>query len=314
MKVLLSILFLGSLLFSNALEVTTSIIPQKYMIEKIAGDKVKVNVMVRKGFSPATYEPKTSQMKKLAKSKIYFSIGVPFENVWLKKFQSANSSMNIVDTSNGIKKLKMVAHVHHDEHDEHKEEKHDDHGHEKHDDHDEHKDEKHEEQAGHEHEGGLDPHIWLDPVLVKVQAKNIYEALVKIDANNAKIYHSNYEKFVKELDTLHHELEEKLESLHGKAFMVFHPSWGYFAKRYELEQISVEKEGKEPKPKELVELISEAKLHDIRVVFVAPQFSQKSAKIIAKSINGKVAFLDPLEEDYKKNLLKVAEVIKQSYK
>ena len=333
---------MGISFFANAKEVTVSIVPQKFFVEKIAQDKIKVNVMVKPGFSPATYEPKTSQMKRLAESLVYFSIGVPFEQVWLERFASSNKSMKIVDTSVGIEKLAMVAHTHHDEehehekhedeehheHDSHEKEAHHDeeHEHEYHDhdkkehDHDEHHDhEKHEkevhhdEHEGHHHEDGLDPHIWLDPILVKQQAKVILETLVSIDVNNKAFYEKNYQAFITQLDQLHNQLEELLHDSHDKAFMVFHPSWGYFAKRYDLEQIAVEKEGKEPKPKELTQLIEEAELHNIKVVFVAPQFSQKAAKVIAQSVKGDVVFIDPLAYDYYNNLMKVAKSIKKSY-
>lgn len=313
--------------FASKLEVTASILPQKYFIEQIAKDKVTVNVMVRPGFSPATYEPKTSQMRFLAKSKAYFSVGVPFETVWLKRFKAANKSMLVMDTSKGIEKLAMAKHEHHDEdekeeaehHDEHDDhgkhdshedhDEHDDHGkHESHDDHDD-----HEKEHAHDHEGGLDPHIWLDPILVKVQAKTIYDTLVLIDAKNKAFYEKNYQEFLKEMDELHMNIQGTLKNAKDSAFMVFHPSWGYFAKRYDLEQIAVEKEGKEPKPKELIELTYEAKKHAIKVVFVAPQFSQKAARTIAKSIGGNVINIDPLSYDYANNLRNVAKGIAKSY-
>lgn len=212
-KILLLLISFTSFIIAN--EVTVSILPQKYFVEKIAGDKINVNVMVKPGNSPATYEPKTSQMRMLSDSLVYFSIGVPFEKVWLDKFKAANNKMLVVDTAHGIKKIEMEAHEHHDEdeHDEHKEEKYDDH--DEHKDHDDHKDEKHDdhdEHEGHDHTG-LDPHIWLDPVLVKTQAKNIVEALVKVDPKNKDFYTKKYEAFVKELDAL----DKKIESIDRKS-------------------------------------------------------------------------------------------------
>ncbi len=80
----------------------------------------------------------------------------------------------------------MVEHTHHDEEDEHKKHNHSNH--------------KHEIKMDTAHEDdGLDPHIWLDPISVKIQAKNIYEAMVKIDEENSDFYKANYEEFVKEL-------------------------------------------------------------------------------------------------------------------
>ena len=336
-KIILIALMMITSLYATKKDVTVSIVPQKYFVEKIAGDKVNVNVMVKQGFSPATYEPRTSQMKKLSTSSVYFAIGVPFEKSWLEKFEHANKSMLIVHTDEGIKKLEMAEHSHHEEegHDEHAHEKHDEHeeyghkkhddhddheehGHEKHDDHEEHGHEKHDDHADekhdeHEHEG-LDPHVWLDPILVKTQALNIYNTLIKIDEANSSFYKTNYENFIKELDTLNEKLAGILKPYEHKAFMVFHPSWGYFANRYSLEQVAIEVEGKEPKPKELVELIKDAKEHKIKIVFVAPQFSQKSAKIIASSINGNVVTIDPLSKDWDKSLINTAVKIADTYK
>ncbi len=283
----ISLIFLSSLYAQKI--VTVSILPQKYFIEKIAMEKILVNVMVQPGASPASYEPKTSQMKDLINSEIYFSIGVPFEDAWLNKFKDINKNMLMIDTSKGIKKIAIAEH-HHEGEEHH-------HGH-----HDE------------DEEESLDPHIWLDPILVKVQAKNILDALIKIDEENRNFYYNNYKKFLLELDELHTNLATILKEAKGKKFMVFHPSWGYFAKRYELEQEAVEKEGKEPKSKEIIALIKEAKEDGIKVVFVAPQFSKKSAQIIANGINGKTIFIDPLSIKWKDSLINTSTALVNSYK
>ncbi len=290
-------IFLVLLVFSSivmAKEVTVSILPQKYFVEKIAKDKIKVNVMVKPAANPATYEPKTSQMKLLSKSEAYFAIDVPFEKVWLDKFRAANKNMIVVDTDEGIEKQEIQAHHHEGEVE---------HDHE----------DAHEHEGAHNHEG-LDPHIWLDPVLVKIQAKNIYNTLLKIDNVNKEFYTKNYKDFLNELEKLDQGLNEILKNDQNKAFMVFHPSWGYFAKRYNLKQIAIEIEGKEPKPAQLVELIDEAKENNIKIVFVAPQFSKKGANTISKSINATVTAIDPLAEDWSNNLIKVAKEIANSYK
>ena len=275
-------------------EITVNILPQKYFVEKIVKDKFEINVMVKPGSSPHNYEPKPSQMKSLVNSKAYFLVGDPFEQAWMDKFKQNAKNTLFVDTTKGIEKIEMEEHEDHDVPTE--EAKHDDHNHEKHD------------------HSGLDPHVWLDPILVKTQAKNIYEAMVEIDSQNSDFYKTNYEEFIKELDALDENIKTILTPYKDKAFMVFHPSWGYFAKRYDLEQISIEIEGKEPKPNELVELIEEAKKHDIKIVFVAPQFSQKSAKTISKNINANVIAIDPISGNWKESMLDTANQIANSYK
>ena len=298
---LLIFMLFTTILFASKQELTVTILPQKYFVEKIVKDKFDINVMVKPGSSPHNFEPKASQMKSLGNSKAYFMIGDSSEKAWIKRFKQNAKSTIFVDTTAGVEKIAMVEHTHHDEEDEHK----------KHD----HSHDKHENKNKHSYEeDGLDPHIWLDPISVKTQAKNIYEAMVKIDEQNSDFYKANYEEFVKELDNLDNEIKNILKPYKDSAFMVFHPSWGYFAKRYDIEQISIEIEGKEPKPNELLQLVEEAKKHNIKIVFVAPQFSQKSAKTISQNIGANVVSIDPLSDDWKNNLIFVTKQIANSYK
>lgn len=91
------------------LQVMVSILPQKYFVERVGGDRVKVAVMVEPGASPATYEPKPEQLTALSQAKAYFSIGVPFEQSWLERIQAANPEMLLVDTAAGIERMPMGA-------------------------------------------------------------------------------------------------------------------------------------------------------------------------------------------------------------
>lgn len=290
--VFLLVLFLGSLLCAKP-TVTVSIIPQKYFVEQIAKDFLHVNVMVTPGSSPHTYEPKPSQMKELAQSDAYFSIGDGFEKAWLPKFKSSNPKLMMVDTVKGIEKIPMAEHHHEDEGKEHKGHAHHDHDHE---------------------QGELDPHVWLDPILVKTQAQNIYEALVTLYPEQKALFAQNYEAFMTSLDALDVSIQQTLADVKNRKFIVFHPSFGYFAKHYGLEQIPVEVSGKEPKPAELAKIIDEAKEEGAKVVFVSPQFSKKSAETIAKQINGKTLTIDPLAYEWKENMLSVAKIFQSELK
>jgi zinc transport system substrate-binding protein len=269
-----------SLLAGGRLPVIVSILPQKYFVQKIGGDRVDVTVMVLPGASPATYEPKPQQMVGLAKSKIYFAIGVPFETHWLRKFKDFSPQMTIVDTQSGIERIAMKAH-HHD------------------------KDEG--EKNSKVHTGIKDPHIWLAPPLVMLQARNILMGLLKVDPEQRELYEANYKKFIRELLDLDVKLMGRFGGVtQGTRFMVYHPAWGYFARAYGLEQIPIEMEGKDPTSRELRKLIAMARKDGIKVIFVQPQFSMKSANTIAKAIGGQVLFADSLAFDWAENLQKVA--------
>ncbi len=275
--------------------VFVSILPQKFFVEKISGGLVEAEVMVPPGASPATYEPKPSQMRKLAASKAYFSIGVPFEKVWLGRIAGVSPEMTIIRTDAGIRKREMLAHHHQEEH-------HKSHGkgHEVHEKkHDIHKD-------VHHHQAGLDPHIWLSPKLLKKQLVNTTEGLKKLFPEYSERFAGNLHSFLKEVDKLDRELQTIFKDRYGMKFMVFHPSWGYFADNYGLEQVAIEVEGKDPKPAQLQKLITHARENKIKVIFVQPQFSTKSARIIAREIGGEMIFIDQLAENWLENMADVA--------
>ncbi len=301
------IVFLINLLISSAYgadrpTVFVSILPQKYFVQRICGDLTKVEVMVQPGANPHNYEPKASQMAKLAGADIYFAVGISFEDVWLAKLAAVNPKMKVVHTDANIEKLQMVAHHHHEEGEHGKE---GGHGQEDsgrgHDDHD-------------DHQAAPDPHVWLSPALAKVMVANMTEALVAQYPENASFFVSNSEEFLKEIDSLDARLRALLQDNRGRQFMVYHPAWGYFAREYGLIQVPVEVEGKDPKPAQLKELIEHARERQIRVIFMQPQFSRKSAEIVAAEIGGEVAFADDLAEDWPANLLYVAEQIKKAGK
>jgi len=164
--------------------------------------------------------------------------------------------------------------------------------------------------AHHHHHGGLDPHTWTVPSNVKIMAKNIYETLVTLDAENEVYYQENYKRFLEEIEQTDREIREILLSVpKGSQFMVFHPSWGYFAKAFGLVQLSVEVDGKEPKPRILKQIIDEARKQNIKAIFTQKEFSDKSAKVIARELNVKVIKETPLASNWSENLIKKAHAI-----
>jgi len=277
-KIILTLLLSTTYIFSN-INAIVSILPQHTFVKAIGGDKVNVALMVQPGNSPHTYEPKPSQMIDITKAELYFAIDVEFEDVWLPKFISLNSNMKIIDIANDVEKMHITqAQDGHESHTEH----------------------------GHE---GEDPHIWTSPANVKIIAQNIYEALAKYDAENANYYKTNLETFLSSIEKTDTQIKEILSTLNSRTFMVFHPSWGYFAKAYNLEQIAVEVEGKSPKPKELVHLIKEAKEDKVTAIFTQPEFSDSSAKIIANELNIPVVKVSPLAPNWSENLISIAKTI-----
>jgi zinc transport system substrate-binding protein len=290
-----------------------TIAPQKYFVDTISGGRATVSVMVEPGANPHAYEPKPRQMAALAKASIYFTIGDSFDQTWLARIVSANPGMTIVHTADGIQKIPMIGGHDSKESSHAGKEKEAEHAHEgeMHDEntHD-HENEMHQHASddhGHDH-GTLDPHIWLDPTLVKIQAAHIRDGLSKADPKNAQEYAANAASFMQELDALDSEIKSILSALpeDQRTFLVFHPSWGYFARAYGLNQTPIEVEGKEPSPRDMARIIALGKETGAKVVFVQPQFSEKSASVIARQIGAQVVRLDPLATNWPNNLRKAA--------
>jgi zinc transport system substrate-binding protein len=166
--------------------------------------------------------------------------------------------------------------------------------------------------SDHHIHGATDPHIWPSPVNGIKIAGNINKALVKIDPENSRYYSDNTSRLINELDLLIEEIRSRLRELKKRSFLVFHPSWGYFARDFDLIQIPVELAGKEITPDRLSRVIKKAKKEDIRVVFASPQFSRKSADVIAREINGKLLMIDPMKKQYIKNLRSVSVALMES--
>jgi zinc transport system substrate-binding protein len=261
---------------SQSVNVTVSILPEKYFVERIGGNHVSVNVMVGPGDSPHTYEPKVDQMTSLSNSALYFSIGVDFEGAWMGRIASANPNMKIVDVSANINKIPMTV------------------------------------ASEGEKAGNPDPHVWTAPENVKIIAQSIYQALAEVDPANQADYQANLAAFQKDIDALQRDIQTSLSSITINKFLVFHPAWGYFAHEFGLEQIAIEIGGVEPSAKELVAIIDEAKKDNIKVVFGSPEFSTKTADYIAQEINGQVVLIDPLAEDWLTNLQNVANAFAQA--
>jgi zinc transport system substrate-binding protein len=270
-----------------------SLLPMAYFVERVGGPNVEVSVLVGPGQDPHTFEPTPRLMAKLANARVLFKMGFPFEETIIKKIGSTFKNVEVVDLQQGIRLRTMT------EEEAAAEKAEDEHGH----------GHAHGEVEDHErrHEAGdLDQHTWLDPQLAKIQARTIAETLIRIDSVHKDQYEKNLKDFQADLDTMHQQLTKALAPVKGKSFFVFHPAYGYFGDAYGLKQIPVQIGGKEPTARQLARLIELAKEDGVRVIFVQPQFSKKSAEALAKAIGGAVVALDDLAPDYLSNLKEMA--------
>lgn len=276
---------------SGKLKVAVSIPPQQWLVEQIGGDKVEVQLVLPPGTTPHSYQPTDVETTRLLQCKLYFSAGVPFERgSWFQAIKDAKT-VKLIDMTEGIERLPMMAHGHDDE---------DAHAHD-HGDHDDH------DHGTHKHSADeLDPHVWTDTERLMTMAKNTAQALSEADPANTAFYEANFKQVMETLRTTEMEIVSKLKGLKQKSFFVYHPAWGYFAHRFGLEQVAIEIEGKTPTDAEQTQLLQLARDKGVKVIFVQPQIAPDSADAVAKAIGGRVERLDPLAADVPANLRKVA--------
>lgn len=250
--------------------ITVSILPQKYFVEQIAGDAFPINVMLPPGASPADYEPTTKQVQELNNSGIYFYVGhLGFEKSWMTKFSQTAEDVAYVSCSNHIDLLRSdIVEVHTDDH-------------------------------GHSHNHfGTDPHIWTSPENVKTISRTICETLSRKYPEKATEFEANLHTFISRIDQLDNSIRPALSDSINRAFMIFHPSLGYYARDYHLEQYSIEFEGKSPSPAHMKKMIDLAREKNIKTIFVQTQFETSKAEAVASEINAEVVAIDPLAENW----------------
>ena len=267
---------------NNKILVFATLEPISGIVRDIGGDYVTVNTLVNPGQNPHLFEPSPKQMGILSKATAYFTIGLPLE----KSIQNnLGHSVNVkfIDISEGVIRRNIEEH-HHDG-----------------DDHD-----------GDEHEH-KDPHIWLGYAPLKVVVLNTYKQLSLLMPEKKQYFKANYDKYIKDLDSVNNEIKALLAPFKGSTIMVFHPSFGYFTDTYGLEQKAIEFEGKAPTPKRFAELVGESK-GKLHVLFIQPQFDQLTSQSIAKTVGAKVSVIDPMAPNVKENMLQIAKKIYSSLK
>ena len=273
---------------AGGLSVAVSIPPQSWLVEMVGGSEFRAITLLSPGDSPATYQPADVQISELMQAEVYFRTGVPFENGrWLQAVQNAGGP-RIVDLRDGVP-LRDIEHSHGDEYE---------HGHD----------------TVSESDEGKDPHIWLSPRLLKIQAATIAETLTNLRPRLAGSIEENLADLLKELDAVDAYLRSSFSPHQGKAFYVFHPAWGYLADAYGLRQVAIEIEGKEPSDRELTQFQTMARRDEVTALFVQPQIAGETARAAARMIDADLIILDPMVYDVIANLRVVADVISEVLK
>lgn len=258
---------------------TVSILPQKYLLERIVGDKYEVECLLAQGGNPESYEPEMAHLVALERCKAYFSVGtIPFEKALLARMQENAPDVKVINTSAEISLLKGthsgIGHSH-----------------------------------GHACNHEVDPHVWTSVVNAKCIAHSMYESMIELDAANADCYTANYDALCASLDSLHSAIADKLQAKKGSAFAVWHPSLSYYARDYGLMQIAMEIEGKEVPANKLKESIERAGSQGVKVIFFQKEFDNRQVLNINEALGAKMVEINPMSYDWVGEMIKITDAL-----
>lgn len=267
-----------------AAHVAATVAPHAWLVAEIVGDDAEVVTVLPPSADPHTHLPTDAEASRLARASLLFRSGVPFENgAWFGALTSRG--VVSVDLRSGVGSLG-------DAHDDgrHALGSHDlgkhDHG---------------------NHDHGSDPHTWLSPRRLVIQARTVEAALTETFPDRADDFARRSAALVARLQALDAELAQRLAPYRGRTFLVLHPSWSYFADDYGLRQMAIEAGGSAPSDAEITELLRRARDAGIRTVFVQPQSAQRLPAAIAEALGVGVETLDPLTPEVPANLRRVAD-------
>ena len=262
---------------TKKLSVWVGILPQAYFVERIGDDLVDIGVLIGPGQSHEMFDPTPRDIAQLSRSDVYFEIGLPFEQRLMQRIAAMNPRFNPVNTIQGITLRQS---------------------------------ESGDTPAAADSAEGPDPHTWLNPILVKIEARHICDALKRLDSTQAAEFETNYTAFARDLDRVDSTIASILAPFAGSVIYVYHPAFGYFTDRYHLRQVAVEQEGKEPGAEQLGALIAQARRDKAGTIFAEREYSEKTAEAVAREIGARVVILDPLARDYLNNLIQMATTIR----
>jgi len=158
----------------------------------------------------------------------------------------------------------------------------------------------------------MDPHVWLSLENTARIVNKTADAMVHERPYMRDVFYANRDRYTSQLFEVDHTIRSTLKSLQNRAILVYHPAFGYFCRDYNLTQIAIEENGREPSAQHLAAIITQAQNEGIRLIFAEPESSTKQAETLARELNGTVVLISPLAGNYLENMQRIADHIAAS--
>ena len=263
----------------GAIAVWSTVQPQKYFVQRVGGDLVSAEVLVRPGQSPEMYAPSVAQMAQLAQADVYFGIGMPIEASLFKRMRSSMTGVQLVQTGDEVLEQHDHSACAHGDHD----------------------------------HGENDPHIWMDPVRMIAVVEQMRDAMAEVQPESAEVFRLNADGLIADLVELDGAIRTQLAPYAGRAFFINHPALGHFAERYGLVQLSIEESGTAPSAGRVADLIGQARAAQVGAIFTQPEFGRTTATILADALDVDVVELDVLPADYISGMTRIADALEEGF-
>lgn len=249
-----------------AVTVTVTISPYKYFVDQIAKGKVDVNVMVSNGNNPETYEPYAQQMMELSKSALYLKVG----SIGFEQTWMKKLQDNAPD----MKVIDTSVGI------------------------------KPAKTPG----GNIDPHVWMSCSNARIIASNILKALCELEPKNKAFFEKNYQSLLSIIDKRDSTIKESFKKDPDlvRKFVIYHPILTYFARDYQLEQLAIEEEGREPSASQLKSLIERARKEKIKFCLIQAEFANRNTTTFIKESYTKPMNINPLQGDWNRAMQEAA--------
>ena len=241
-----------------AVTVTVTISPYKYFVDQIAKGKVDVNVMVSNGNNPETYEPYAQQMMELSKSALYLKVG----SIGFEQ----TWMKKLQDNAPEMKVIDTSVGI------------------------------KPAKTPG----GNIDPHVWMSCSNARIIASNILKALCELEPKNKAFFEKNYQSLLSIIDKRDSTIKESFKKDPDlvRKFVIYHPILTYFARDYQLEQLAIEEEGREPSAAQLKSLIERARKEKIKFCLIQAEFANRNTTTFINESHTKPMNINPLQGDW----------------
>jgi len=238
------------------LKVVTSLFPLQEFAQAVGGENVQTDLLLPPGVEPHTWEPKPSDVARIATADIFIYIG-PMMEPWAASVIKAagNKNLRVVEASRGLDLLQS-------------DESHSDH-----------------EAGGKHHSEGLDPHLWLDFSLDLKIVDSLAAAFSAKDPSHAALYRARAEGYKEKLTALDQRYREALSRCQSKELILGgHSAFAYLARRYGFKQVALYgvSPNAEPTPKKLASVIEAARRHKARYIFFETLVNPKLAQVLAQ--------------------------------